>query len=147
MARAMEWANLARPRCGSSLDCEGWNAARRKIMKQRTKGMQGRDRRAPLLGQPKQTYRDAQDSSCQQPRFPNLPYSRSPKSAGRKAALEVGLEICAITRPNIVTTLGHHSLLPAIGKSRSRDGKLLMHSAYLSKDCTLLRDRFLDCII
>ena len=31
----------------------------------------------------------------EQPRFPNLPYSRSPKSAGREAALEVGLETCA----------------------------------------------------
>jgi hypothetical protein len=31
-----------------------------------------------------------------QHRFPNLPYSRLPlKSAGREAALEVGLEICA----------------------------------------------------
>ena len=28
-------------------------------------------------------------------RFPNLPYSRSPESAGREAALEVGLETCA----------------------------------------------------
>lgn len=33
---------------------------------------------------------------CQR-RFPNLPYSRSPKSAGREAALEVGLETCAAT--------------------------------------------------
>jgi len=31
----------------------------------------------------------------EQPRFPNPPYSRSPKSAGREAALEVGLETCA----------------------------------------------------
>ena len=37
----------------------------------------------------------AQRSWCSQCRFPNLPYSRSPESAGREAALEVGLETCA----------------------------------------------------
>jgi hypothetical protein len=32
-----------------------------------------------------------------QRRFPNLPYSRFPNSAGSEAALEVGLETCAAT--------------------------------------------------
>ena len=43
----------------------------------------------------------------------------SPKSAGREAALEVGLETCAaaVTRRDL-TTLVCHSYLPAIGKSR-----------------------------
>jgi hypothetical protein len=53
------------------------------------------------------------------PDFQTCRKADSPKSAGREAALEAGLEICAARRDAAsLTILVYHSLLPAIGGSR-----------------------------
>ena len=71
----------------------------------------------------------------------------SPKSAGREAALEAGLEICA-TRDaqwRLIALVCHWSL-PAIGKSRSRGVKSQVRIAHPRTDCAFRMDPISGCI-